>query len=64
LYYYIVLVELGDGTQKSLVFSLYKDQDLHTQIQKLLGMPIRILDLKVLGDWSKKDGRDFSTPIL
>ena len=63
MYYYIVLVELGDGTQKSLVLALDRTQDLHTQIQKLLGLPIRILDLKVLGDWSKKDGSDSSTPI-
>ena len=63
MYYYIVLVELGDKTQKSLVFALDRTQDLHTQIQKLLGVSVRILDVKILGDWSKKDGDDFSSPF-
>jgi hypothetical protein len=49
VYYYVVLVELGDETQKSFVFALDRNRDLHQQLFDLLGESVRILDIKILG---------------
>jgi len=49
VYYYVVLVEMPDSSQKSFVFSLDRNQDLHQQLFALLGESVRILDVKILG---------------
>jgi hypothetical protein len=47
--YYVVLVEMPDASQKSLIFVLDSTRDLYQQLFALLDESVRILDVRILG---------------